>query len=620
MINQSFKHSLLNIYDEGLKLGIINNLINHHMNNENQSYQDPKVILQSAIEELDVFTQLETSHLEIGENGRLVATKKSPLERVVGLARCYIAPLFSEQIRKEQQRKLLEVKKAILRARDIVKSHSPLIERYKAGDETQRKLAESALLTIERYNAIVNQGNSSAKNEAYDFEQQLLLLDKEIKGQQIEMPYVISVKYNSHPHSHPAHETIKELSRTFDLGAVNKNKTPPITTHKKTLQFMIDTFQMKANRLIESHLQKPISEIVPLIKQRKPEIDEREEIIHMKQRIEIHAGAVILVTGSFNPKITTMPMPILDSFRLSFQFTHSGYPYAFQHTGWVLGDHWVEAAPLRENQTPYFHQVDQRRKRLAQRLLFDQAYSEKVEKHFKIKKDVFDQNRHIFLPLHCQLLQALLKEASSEDTNPLIDSFYQEAASAPSPFEFLARTQQQVLECFVHQPFKALENEWLEGLATPLRTGTPQERYRSAKLILDQFLESVQTQFDPANIREAYILQQGLILNEAFQKVTLQYQSEKMEFSPPPLSDFHRKLQMCAFQQLLTFLDECEHRIEVLDPAQIKSELLVALTKDLQVIESSQEDEHSLPVIIVNEIEHYFDGRFHLNLPKNFKN
>jgi hypothetical protein len=578
--------------------------------------QDPKAILQTAIEELYTFTQTEASRLEVGEDGRLIAAKESRLERMVGLARCYIGPLFSDQVRKEQEKRLLKLKKAILRARDIIQSHSALIAKFKEGDEVQRKLADSALLAIQRYNAIVAQDPSHAtKPEIYNYERQRLLLDQEIKGQQIELPHVISIKYDSHPDAHPAHKMLQELSQALRSGAAKKNSSSPSPTHKKNLQFMIDAFHMKAIRMIEMHLQKPVAEIVPLVKKAIPEIDEESnpELITMQQFIKMDEGSLILVTGCFKRNISHskfMTMPILDDLRLSFQMTHTGFPYPSQHTGWALSDHWVDAFPLRTDRTPLFQQIYQRRKRLAHQLLFDQAFVQKASRHFKIKRDIFDQNRHIFLSLHRQLQQALQKEALNEEES-LLEIFYQEAACAPSTFDFLVQTQQQILNVFIKQPIRALEEDWLGDLSASLRIGSPQEKFQAACLRLGQHRQQAQEKFDSNHSQQAYLVQQGMLLSRAFQSVGLQYQSEKMGFSPPLLSDFERKLQACAFQQLITFLEECEQRLDILDPAQIKNDLLLAWSKDLALLETHGEDEPALPWAIVNELESYFNARFY---------
>jgi hypothetical protein len=594
---------------------------------QKKEFQDPEVILQAAIEELDVFTQSAASRLDVGKDGRIVAAKETRLERVMGLARCYIGPLFSDQVRQEQEKKLGELKRAILQARDIIQSHSALIEKFKEGDDSQRKLAEYALLAIQRYNAVVAQGylSGTIKYDVYNYERHCLLLDQEIKGQQIELPHTVSIKYESHPDAHPAHKMLKELSQTLLIGAVKKTSSIICPTHKKTLQFMIDTFHMKAIRLMQSHLSQhnSMAEILQLVKQTTLEIDEESgaDLINMRQLIEVGPGFFILVTGCFKRNLTDpkfMTMPLLDSFRLSFQLTHSGFPFPSQHTGWALADKWVEAYPLRADQVPLFQQVDQRKKRLNQQLLFDQAFIQKARQYAKLKREVFDQHRDIFLPWHRQLQHALKQSVSKgEETDLVLEAFYQEATHAPSAFDLLVQTQQQLLDLFIREPMKALQEEWLGAGSTPLRIGSSQEKFQIACQRLERYRDQAKERLDPNNSRHAYILQQGILLGKTFQSIGLQYQSEKMRFSPPLLNDFERRLQACAFQQLLSFMDECEQRLDVVDPDQIKEDLVNAWSTDLKFfVVANIEEEACLPIALIDELEVYFNSRFYAFHPR----
>lgn len=598
-----------------------------------QISQHPQVVLQKAIEALEVFSHLQISHLELVEDGSLVASKNerkpSRLERVISLARCYIAPLFSDQLRKEQQKKLEKLKKALLWARDNIKSHSALIERYKKGDEAQRKLAELALIAIERYNAIVAEDTLiDSKAGTHNYERQQLLRDPEIKGQQIEFPVAYMKNYDSHSHSqsYPAHKMLNELKETLCIGAKKKKKSPILSTHKKEMQCMIDSFQVKANRLIEMHLKRPVAEIVPLVKKNLPEIVEGNSAdeIHMHQLIEIDAGSFIFVTGCFqrnttHSNIINMPLPIADSFRLCFQSIHTGFPYPSQHTGWALAGEWTEPFPLRLDQTPIFQKINQRKKNLVQRLLSDHIFFQKMERHFRKKREVFDQNRHIFIPLHCQINQALQHlyfkhgdDRSCEKSG--LDHFYQEAMNASSSFDFLTQIQQQILEDFIKQSIQILEEEWLEGESSLLRIGSAEEKLQVAHFKFAQSREQASRQFDPTHSSHKYIIEQGGLLSQAFEAVGLQYQSEKMGFKPPLLNDFERKLQACAFQQLSTFLDECEQSVDVVDAEQIKRDLLYALSKDLQLLEANNEEDFDFPFAIVNELGGYFNSRFYQNM------
>ena len=586
---------------------------------KDKSMHDPKVILQAAIEELDLFTQSDASRLEVGEDGRLVATRETPLEKVVGLAKSFIGPLFSGHKRREQSRKLEELKQAILSARDIIQSHSALIIRFKEGDKSQRKLADYALSAIQRYNAAISKRDQAetAKHEVYNYERHRLLLDEEIKGQQIELPHSLSIKFESHPDTHPAHKLFKEMGRTFLAAGTKKSPAAHSPTHKKTLQFMIDTFHMKVIRLIQTHLshQNSMGEIVPIVKETPLEIDEESnpELIAMQQLLEMGPGFFILVSGCFkknsaDPKFLSLPM--LDTFRLSFQLTHSGFPYPSEHTGWALGGEWVEAAPLRSEQVPHFQKLDQRKKQLAHQLVYEQPFIQKARRHAKLKRDIFDQNRELFLPLYRQLLFALRDNRSKEE-ELIVDSFYQELRSAPSPFDLIVRTEQQMQNFFIRQPIKALEEEWLNAEST-LRFGTPQEKFQAACKKLNAYRIKANEEVSPAHPHKAFLLSQGRLVGETFQTIALQYQSEKMGFSPPLLNDFERKMQLCAFQQLLTFMDECENRLDIADPDQIKGQMMAAWTKDLEIIQSSSVDDgHSLSLAIIDELEFYFNSRFY---------
>ncbi len=589
---------------------------------QNIILQDPTAALQAAIEELEVFTKPEASRLEVGKDGRLVAAKENLLDRVMGLARCYMGPLFSEQVRQEQEKKLSDLKKAILQARDIIQSHSALIEKFKQGDDSQRKLAGYALEAIQRYNAVVAHDDSSwmEKYNVHNYERRRLLLDQEIKGHRIELPHTLSVKYDSHPDAHPAQKMLKELSETLLLGAAKKPCSALSPTHKKNVQFMIDTFRMKAIRMIQTHLaqQSTVAEVMQLVNQSNVEIDEENEsnIIIIRQLLEVGPGSTVLLTGWFKRHFSDskfMTMPILDSFRLSSQLTHAGFPYPSQHTGWALADKWVEAYPLRIDQTPLFQQMEQRKKRLVHQLLFDQTFIQKARRHAKLKRDVFDQHRTLFLPLHQQLQQILIQNVSKEEEkgNSVLQAFYQAVAQAPSAFDMLVQTQQHLLDLFIRQPLKALEEEWLGDQATPLRLGSPSEKFQTACQRLEQQRLKASERLDVTNIRHAYILQQGALLGKAFQVIVLQYQSEKMRFRPSLFNDFERRLQTCAFNQILSFMDECDNHLDTRNACEIKSDLLARWDKDLQLLQNSHtEEDHAAALSLVDELEFYFNSRF----------
>lgn len=590
------------------------------MTEQDNKFQDPTDTLQAAIEELSLFTQPEVSRLEVGADGRLIAAQETPLEKVVGLARCYLGPLLSDQARQKQKKKLNQIKQAILKARDIVQSHSALIEKLEQGNEAQRKLATYALRAIQRYNAVVEQDNSAWSDNytIYNYERKHLLLDQEIKGHRIELLRTVSVKYDSHPDANPAHKMLKELSAALTVGAVKKQYAAINSTHKKSTQFMMDTFRMKSIRMLQTHSTQynslSFAEVLQLIKQTPIEIEEsdEEDVLTMKQLLEVEPGSMILLTGCFKQHADSkfMTMPILDSFRLSSQATHSGFPYPSQYIGWALADKWIEAFPLRADQTPLFQQTEQKRKQLAHQLLFDQTLMQKMRRHYKIKREIFDQHRALFLSFHRQLQEILRQEVDLNEekagVQSILDAFYQEAQEAPSAFDMVVQAQQQISNLFIKQPLQTLEEDWLECKLPLLRSGSPENRFKVACQRLEQQRQAAYEHLDLSRPKHAFIHLQGPLLGKAFQAVALQYQSEKMGFTPPLLSPFERQLQVCAFHQFLAFIQECEEDLDTLDSIQIKSHLLKNWSQELQFLRTSNS---SLSSAVVQELEVYFKTR-----------
>jgi hypothetical protein len=171
-----------------------------------------------------------------------------------------------------------------------------------------------------------------------------------------------------------------------------------------------------------------------------------------------------------------------------------------------------------------------------------------------------------------------------------------------------------LLDLFVRQPFLALEEEWLEDKHTLLRTGSPVEKYQLACQKLELYRCNHAQNLDHSKPAHAYLLLQGPLLGKAYQSIGLQYLSEKMGFPPPLIGDFERKLQICAYKQLLTFMDDCEaEKHHIIDPDQIKNDLLIRWESDLQTLQTELDEEKSIAESIVDELEVYYNTRYYVN-------
>jgi hypothetical protein len=586
-----------------------------------KSFHDPTATLEAAIEKLELLAKEGVVDLDVKEDGKLIATSERPLERIIGRARKFISTIFSKQVREEQKEKLSHIKEEILKAKDIAISHSYLIEKLKQGNTQQQKLAHRFLETIKSYNIIVAQAQKrqpSRRSRYAVYLKDQLLLDEEIKGKQIELPLTLSIKYDSHP----AQKTFKELSATFLDSGTKKICSSLSPTHKKTMQLMVDTFRMKAIRMVQTHLAQHhfLNEMFNLIKRSPVEIDgENDQEISMRQVLEIVPGSVIVLTGSFErPSVESKLMssiPILkkDSFRLSSNSIQTGFPYPSLHTSWALAGLLVDACPLRTEQVPLFQEMEHRKRNLAQALLFDPIIIAKAKRLHTLNKEAFDHNRSTCIELHCRLSQIIVQQTYyiEEDVNAVFHSFYQDVSSAPSAFDMLSTIQQKIIHFCISLPAKKLHEEWLETGSSLLRTGTCQEKSQVASHLMQKEQQHFLSTLNKSKNPDHYLWIMGTILGQAAQSIILQYMSEKMGFAPPMLSDFERKIQICAFQQLLSFLDKIEKEPTPDTDEQAKDQLIGKLQADLNLFNQEPDLLTGLSVDLANELEVYFNSRFY---------
>jgi hypothetical protein len=565
---------------------------------------DPASVLQAAIEQINIFTQ-DAASLDIADNGRLVALNTKGLEKVICLARAFIGPILSEHIRQKQEVKLNQIKKELLQARDVIQSHFQLIERFKAGNPHQRTLAFLALEAIKRYNAIVDNASSvQPKAHSYNYERQKLLLDSEIKGQQIRLPHAVSVRYDSHPNHFAAQNRIQQLSHSFC-----KIKSIPIaSTHKKNTQVMIDAFRMKSIRKIQQDLDQKdsLGEILNLIKQTPIEIDEVSlaPFIKMCQSITIMPGSTLVLTAIFekpSSEARLMSIPILKELYFKHESTQTGYPYPSQYAACALCDLFIDANPLRSEKVPIFSQIEQRKKKLAQDLLFDTACRAKAKHLYRLNKQSINANIQAFIRAHRNLMQALMQAAARPVLNAVLDDFYEYVASNPYSFDTLSGIQQQILEMAIIYPAKRLQEQWLNGYP-PLREGTDVSKLKVAGQILKRERKEALAALELMPPLKSFISIMADILGQAGQAVTLQYMSEKIGFAPVKLSRFEQSIQMYAFKQLLSFLDEMQEG---------------AIEPTWQSIEKKMQDdctfftlEDNLAANVSQELKIYFESRF----------
>lgn len=611
--------------------------------NETANNNDPAALLHTAIQKLDTFTQpnldsslLHIHNLEI-KDGCLVATQATSVKRVVDLTRCFIGSLFSDYIHQEQVKKKDRIQQEILQAVDVIKSYYPLIEKLKKGDVNQQHLADYALEVIQRYNQIAEQkkeeGSWVSRFAHYIYQRSQLTIDAGVTGRRIEPSRIFSLEEES---SHPAYKTIKELSITLSPDALKKINPISSSKQKKTMQVMVDTFRLKVNRLLKNEISHPalLRELLQIAKETPLEIEDSIAVgeesapdpIEIQQNLEVIPGLSLVLKGIFksDPTAKLMSIPSLQ-LSLTSQINQSGFPYASQQSGWVLSSLLVDPYPLREDQSPIFYDLEQHRKKTAD-LLRDNPTSICQERNLlKIRKQVFNENRAEFLNLHKQLSLLLLnasnKEPKSNET--VLNYFYDYLLASDSPFDLLSYTNNYLNHHLVKIPAKKLQEEWLAGNNSSLRTDQPEEKFKAAQQIICAEIERVRKELDPSNQAQRYILVMSETLAEASKSIILQYLSEKIGFVPPMLNDFEQKMQACAFQQQINFTEETlsAHNQPSEDlKRSVHSRLERTLKETLALFESENLDEtQGIAYALVNELEVYFNSRYYISYCKNNK-
>lgn len=571
--------------------------------------------LHKAVRELSVFTQPDVTRLEIGTDGELNAARENRLKHMISLARLYVAPLASAQMKQNKDAELQRLKEALVKARDTIVEYTATIEQLQSGSDAERKFAAYALSVIERYNAIVRR-NSPEKNQ-YDYQRQHLLHDPEIQGHEIPLFRFVSVKLDSGLEKHPAQKILKQLRDSSGVKSEPSLRIPITSEQINIDRLMKDSFIVKVLRILGEHSkQQNAAEIRALISQNPINYDNSSVpgVTKISQFLEFGPGIRILLTGSFKQCNQTADSKLITRLAwqgLQLKIPHTGFPYSSQHTGWTLGRHWVDADPGDCSQTPFYKEIEQKRRKSALLHDEDQVFIIKTCDFARLKRIVFDSNRELFIPLHRRLQEAIqvgMQREISDKEKIVMDQYYDKVFKAPSAFDMLHRDQENLLSLFIEQPFSAL-NTALKNNAFSFSATTPQERHQKVFDLLENERKQAILKLDPQQVEDAFVLMQGELLGKAYQPVGLQYLSKKIGFTPPLLNDFEKKLQISAFSQLLTFIDHSTVDLKAENSEKIKEDLLNHWKQDLQIIEGkmpSNDEKFQKIFLVIEELQSYF--------------
>ncbi len=618
------------------------------------SKEDPTTDLRDAIQKLEIFALQNESepipHVGHFEDNSLIPVTKTPLQRTIDLARCFIAATFSDKAREENDKKRFIIHDELLQAIDVVKSQYLLIEKLKKGNPSEQKLASCATLTIQRYNAIIDQAKripTSLRERMVRLAYQHSGLSLEEGLNKIDLPQTAEIELGS-----PLKNRFETVSNKMFRDRFHSHFLP--SSSKKIASLMqqreisndeaiskreADAFRMKAISLLNHH-GIPFSSVSDALNSIRtapihvhPSIENAFpfSVLSLFQTLTPFPGEIIELQGSFkrDPKSRERSIPIPESFHLFSKSIQTGFPHPSQHTGWALADQLIPLCPHRLDQLPLFVSLYQRKKETAQALLPQGRLINIAKNLHKLKKEAFQKNADNFIHLHGNFIKAIVKSAPLEiipgGTERAVDQFYQILKHHPCSFHLLTETNQAIIEHFIAQPYKKLQEVWLERSHPNLANKDPQKSCQGALEILCQEInlnasQKIAIQFDQSddsfiqNTLE-YILCIGKLIGKSSCAIILQQLSEGMGLAPPMLTEFEQKVQCSVYKQLQEFIDQLNAYTSLKDMNDIGTVLQRQIESDTAIFESPSCDEIIAPSLeIVQELEVYFNSRYYYQL------
>lgn len=322
----------------------------------------------------------------------------------------------------------------------------------------------------------------------------------------------------------------------------------------------IDLFRAKAITLIRNFTRRTASLQDALIAIRQapilPQASQGDDtnLITLQQTIQLFPGEWVTLEGSFKrdsrAKMASIPLP--KTFRLISPTATLGHPLPLQHNGWALSD---SLLPLlsHEANTPIFHALMQKKRRIAESLVPNGALIPQVKQLVSLKQETFRQMRAQCLPLHRQLAECLCRAAGGQPANT-IAAYFHWLEECEDAFEQLSQLYQTLNDNFL------AESENSETLAWIAKQ-------------------------DDHPARD-FLALMGPLIARAFEQ---------------PFTLFWRQLQWAVCQQQLSFIEEIDLR---LNQDTMHQRLLASIQSDIRCFKCDPlENIETIPQRIVAELQ-----------------
>lgn len=538
--------------------------------------RDPKTKLKSALDILDQFT--DDQSLEPILKSIKPQSKGMGIRRIMGFAHRFISASLSKKSRKDRS---VGVEKAI----DDVKRYHPIICRSTAPEH--KKLSHRALSSIQKYNQLIDPSHEK-RNRWY--EKLFFFLAKKTE-------------------SPLASKATIQLSNESEQCAPAMRAADAI--QNALLKQEEDAFRMKAISLIKKQgiLFPSIEAALKCIRETPIFIsssDEQEStsVVTLNQTLTPFPGETIILSGAFKRSADgLMPTtPISNSFELTTSNNHTGHPFPSQHNGWTLPDPLCPTHLHRPNEIPLLKTLLDKKEEIKNALRNQHPLKRHAHSLINLKKEAAESELDTFIQLHMTLCFALISAAPpyliQPNTTPIVLKFFEWVKQQPSPYTSLSVQWREFNERYLWHPYRKLKNCWIEESDPGLLSDDSQESYSAAKKILSLAVHDQNTPLPPEVNRFFHCM--SSILSIPVRNIYLQYFSELVEYQPPKLNDFEKKLQTLAFTQMQDYMSELDSDL----PERPFEKMKRSLTYETELL-SQQGQYHSL----VSKLEHYYAKR-----------
>lgn len=323
----------------------------------------------------------------------------------------------------------LDEQKSIHQAMDIIKKNTSFIQSLAKGTPQQKEWVSAAYSIIHRFNQL----GTFFKKPPLSWRRWMGHLPIDIPNDLAEIKKETSYKFHH----------LDEDKDRFSLPSLIEKKSSTVSEDPIAPSTQeIDAFRMKAITLLKHHEvrftsiaeQLKIIREVPILLIDPPPYAKSisHSIITMQQTLSPLPGETIELKGAFK-RHHSQSIPIPESFHLASRSAQTGFPHPSQYTGWSL-------CPQIVSEDLWVHKMQ----KMAKQLMPEGSLNKKAKHLLTAKHQTFNTHSQLFLNLHHQLNQRILKKAQFPE-NPTLDTFYAILKTEKNVYDVLSRTHEIIV-------------------------------------------------------------------------------------------------------------------------------------------------------------------------------